>query len=589
MILDALKNYRSLVVDYSIVREFGGTEVFSDFLDIIMENRQDVYVSKTFKLYHYCVLHQADERNASASNAMRDFCAMLLPNKQLHSVQVSETCEFMSKISLIPDCLVVMANSGIFIRRLREKKPDFNGDLCVLSKDGEAVVYHGMKEFLEGQGEEEISPLASLDKYLDVPVYCNVGDTVLTGENKPVTLDKRVSAGAEGMVFTTDNPRIVAKIYHKGIITPLRWRKLTLQVSMGLNSTGVCWPKDLLFYKGIPVGYTMIMGKGRTLGNVFDGPDALLNSFPDWKRLDIVTTLADLLEKYLYLHMNGITAGDIQMKNALIYSATSIYLIDMDSVQVGNLPCPVGTEEFTDPRLWGKSFSSFLRKLTDEDYSIAMLVFSLLFCGLHPYATRNGAETLREEILGKNFPYDLDDKDEEHIPKGGYNYIWQYLPENLRVMLYKTFREGKVYETVEWYDAVLSYKEALSSGQFSDEESYKVFPKMDYKPTDPHPVSSPKFSPRTSAGSKPAAGTTQQKESPFASRIIKPGAVTNAVSNKIENAVERRAAARSSSANAGLYGGNVVTGKGFTPPASTSDDSGSSDGGGIFKIFKKGN
>ena len=35
----------------------------------------------------------------------------------------------------------------------------------------------------------------------------------------------------------------------------------------------------------------MITGKGKTMGNVFDGPDALLNSFPDWKRIDIATSL----------------------------------------------------------------------------------------------------------------------------------------------------------------------------------------------------------------------------------------------------------------------------------------------------------
>ena len=113
---------------------------------------------------------------------------------------------------------------------------------------------------------------------------------------------------------------------------------------------------------------------------------------------------------------------------------TSQYLIDMDSVQIGNLPCPVGTEDFTDPALWGKDFSGFVRTLSDEDYSISMLVFSVLFCGLHPYATRNGAETLREEILSHNFPYDLNNADTEHIPLGGYDHIWEYLPEYLRKM-----------------------------------------------------------------------------------------------------------------------------------------------------------
>ncbi|MBR1797105.1 MAG: hypothetical protein IJ757_03710 [Clostridiales bacterium] len=495
MSLEILNNYKSFIVDYSFIRQFAGSRILPEFLDLVTSERKDVYVSRSFKLLHYCVIHQADDKTSAVTNAMRDFCSMLLPDKLLHSVQISEIGQFLNKMSLVQDGCLIMSSKGILIKRLREKRPVFLGDICVFGEDGEPSIYHSISELLEDIKEEPLSPLASSDKYLDVPVYCNVGDVVTTGKGDKVVLDKRVSAGAEGMVFTTDNPKVVAKIYHKGIITPLRWKKLQTQVEMGINSLGICWPRDLLFYKGIPVGYTMIMGKGKTLGNVFDGPDALLNSFPECTRLDIVTTLCDLLEKYLYLHMFDIVAGDIQMKNALIYSPNSIFLIDMDSVQVGNLPCPVGTEEFTDPRLWGKDFSGFLRKLEDEDYSIAMLVFSLLFCGLHPYATRNGAETLREEILGKNFPYSLDDAEGDHIPKGGYNYIWEYLPDNLKQMLYKTFHDGESFEAIEWYDAVTVYKDSLSSREYEDEQAYKAFPKMDYVATDPHPISKPRFTP----------------------------------------------------------------------------------------------
>ncbi len=504
MSLGCLKKYKSLIFDYSFIRKFGGTRLLGELLEIITSDHKDVYVSRSFKLMHYCVIHQADDKTASAVGAMRDFCTMLLPDKLLHSIQLTETCAFLDRMKELEDSCLVMASSGILSKRLREKTPDYNGDLCVIGDDLEPSIYHGVSDYLESVTEEPISPLAASDKYLDVPVYCNIGDTITTGDGRRLTLEKRVSAGAEGMVFTTDDPRIVAKIYHKGIITPLRWKKLQTQVQMGINSFGICWPKDLLFYKNIPVGYTMIMGKGRTLGNVFDGPDALLNSFPECTRLDIVTTLADLLEKYIYLHMFGIVAGDIQMKNALIYSSNSIYLIDMDSVQVGNLPCPVGTEEFTDPRLWGKNFSGFLRSLRDEDYSIAMLVFSILFCGLHPYATRNGAETLREEITGKNFPYSLDSSDTDHIPKGGYDHIWEYLPDRLRVMLFETFHEGKSFEAVEWYEAVLAYKDALSSHEFTNEEAYKAFPEMDYVATDPDPVSKPRFTPPKKAASSGA-------------------------------------------------------------------------------------
>ncbi|MCQ2528759.1 MAG: hypothetical protein MJ108_06545 [Saccharofermentans sp.] len=482
MEIRCLEAYKSIIVDYSIIREFGGTSLFRDFLDIVVSTNKDVYVSKSFKLLHYCVIHQADRKYAYVADAMRDFCAVLLPNRQLHSVQATDTVEFLDKVKDVENACLVITEHSIFTKRILDLKPDFKGDICVISKAG-CEIYNGVEDLVANLPVPVISPLASVNKYLDAPVYCNVGDEVQTGRKTTVTLTKRISSGAEGMVFNTDNPKVVAKIYHKGVITPLRWSKLQQMVSMGINSVGICWPQDLIYYRNVPVGYTMIIGKGRTLGNVFDGPDAITNSFPEWKRSDIVDTLIDLIEKYLYLHMHDIIAGDIQMKNALLYSSNSVYLIDMDSVQVGNLPCPVGTEEFTDPALWGQNFSGFLRKLKDEDYSIAMLVFSILFCGLHPYATRMGAETLREEILEKNFPYLLDNSSDEHIPRGGYNYIWEYLPEQIRTMLYGVFKEGKKYEAIVWYEAVVNYKEMLTSHKFEDEEAYKVFPKMDYKPT----------------------------------------------------------------------------------------------------------
>ena len=482
MAMEFLGKYRSLVVDHSVIQEFGNSSMFPDLLDSVDVFDQDVYVSKAFKLLHYCVLHQADDRNAYVALAMKEFCGVLLPKKKLHSVQTVETCDFINSVKDLPDVAILATPNSVFVKRLLEKKPGFACDIILFTPQGHNV-YEGLGGLVSDYEPTPISPLASQNKYLDMPIYCNVGDIVVTGNDRKIELSKRISNGAEGMVFNTNDPRLVAKIYHKGVITPLRWSKLTKMVSMGIKSIGICWPQDLLFYKGVPVGYTMMIGKGKTLGNIFDGPDAMVNNFPHWKRDDIVDTLLDLLEKYIYLHLNNIIAGDIQMKNALLYSSSSIYLIDMDSCQVDNLPCPVGTEDFTDPRLWGKNFSGFLRKLEDEDYSIAMLVFSILFCGLHPYATRKGAETLREEIISMNFPYTLDNSSIEHIPMGGYDHIWEYLPERIRTMLYRVFKEGFRYETVEWYDAVLEYKAQLSAHEFKDEEAYKVFPKMDYRMT----------------------------------------------------------------------------------------------------------
>ena len=482
MNFDILGQSESLFVDYSIIAECAGKSVFSDFVSFINSSNHKIYVAKSFKLFHYCVLHQSDDRNMVFSNAMRFFCSSILNEHRLSEIGTAKTEEIVKSVSQLSlPCIITTAKS-ILIKRIREKNLDFGGRIGILGVDG-FVLYDSLEDFFKSNPVPDISPLAARTEFLDSSVFCNVGDVVYTGNGMPLTLDERLSAGAEGMVFTTNNPSLVAKIYHKGMITPMRWRKLMRMVEMGVKSVGICWPRDLIFYKDVPVGYTMMKGKGKTLGNVFDGPDAMMDNFPDWTRSDIVDTLINVLEKYIFLHMYDIIAGDIQLKNALLFSPSAVFLIDMDSIQIGNMPCPVGTEEFTDPTLWGKNFSSFLRKLENEDYSMAMLVFSMLFCGLHPYATRNGQETLNAEIESKAFPYTLDDSDVEHIPKGGYQYIWEYLPVYLRTMLYSTFKLGKRYEAIDWYDAVLRYKKELVERSFTDEEAYKVFPKMNYHRT----------------------------------------------------------------------------------------------------------
>ena len=478
---ESLSGYKALVFDYSVMFETGGTPAFDELLSVISKNALEVYVSKTFKMLHYCVLHQTDPKSGKAIDAMKTFCAYLLPDHRLHLVNEIETGAFLDALSSVENACILTTRNGIFTKRLYEKQPDFNGDIAVLTKK-ELKVFHSIQQMTEELPQPEVSKLALNNSFLDEYAFASVGDSVKSEDKKEsYELIKRLSGGAEGMVFTTDNKALVAKIYHRGTITPLRWAKLKKLADLGIRSSGFCLPRTLLYFNNVPVGYTMPLGKGTTLGSVFDGPDAILEQFPDWTRLDVVDTLISLIEKYLYLHLHNVIAGDIQLKNALIASSKKVYLIDMDSVQIGNFPCPVGTEEFTDPRLWGQDFAGFIRGLCDEDYSIAMLVFSILFCGLHPYATRNGAETLKEEILEKNFPYTLDDSDEEHIPLGGYNYIWRSLPSRLRTMLYQTFKCGTRYEAAQWYDAVSSYHEDIVGMKMEVGESYKLFPYSPYK------------------------------------------------------------------------------------------------------------
>lgn len=478
---EGLSNYLSIVLDYSVILEYSSTAAIDELFELIDMSGMDCYVSDTFKLLHYCVVEQQVPKDKNAQACMKALMQKLLKTEKLHLVHACNTEEFIEQINDLNEACILTTRRSIFAKRLYEKAPKFNGDVAIVSNKDGLMIFSSIEQMISEYPLPSISKLANNNTFLENESSPNISDVVTANTNEKFTLEKRLSGGAEGMVFLTDNPKLVAKIYHKGVITPLRWAKLNKLAELGITSPEFCVPQHLLFYHGSPVGYTMALGKGTTLSNVFDGPDAMLEKFPNWTRKDVVDTLYSLIGKYLYLHMHNVIAGDIQLKNALIYSSTCQYLIDMDSVQVAVYPCPVGTEDFTDPRLWGKDFSSFTRKLRDEDYSIAMLVFSILFCGLHPYATRKGAETLREEILNRNFPYTLDNSDTEHIPLGGYDNIWKYLPDRLRIMLYNTFREGKSYEAVEWRSAVQEYKNELDRFAYDDPEAYKIFPCEKYK------------------------------------------------------------------------------------------------------------
>ena len=480
--LEQVVKYKGYAIDYSFICEYAGSGCFNDFIELIKDGSKDIYISKNFKLFHYCYTHQIDDRNAVISDAMRRFVSNTLPLKVLHELNTPNTVSFIHELNKLDGICLITAKNGILFKRMMDRKPDFMFPL-VLFDGNNFDFYENANDCYQRYKNTPVSPLASRKEYLDSKVFCNVGDRVVTDKGDRLQLTKRISNGAEGMVFFTDNPKYVAKIYNKGQITPLRWAKLRIMVERGINSPDICWPQNLIFMNEVPVGYTMLIGKGSTLNNVFDGPDAMMDRFPNWTRMDVVETAVNLLEKYIYLHMHNIYIGDIQSKNAMVFSQKDLFLIDMDSCQIDNFPCPVGTEEFTSPALWGKDFSSFLRTPAHEDYCLSILMFSIIFCGQHPYATRLGKETLREEMLERNFPYTLDNSDVEHIPLGGYQYIWEALTDELRKLMYDAFALGKNHEAIEWYSALVNYRKALVDKNFEDWESYKVFPKMDYSPT----------------------------------------------------------------------------------------------------------
>ena len=479
---EALGQTQVVIFDYPALFEAGRYPVFKSLLDTILSNKIDVLINTSFRVYSTCVTHVNNPNDEDIKSETDN-----LMSKLLHAGRLVVESSGMSVLSLVKDnldqnnvCLITGKRSSL-ITQIREEAVSGNMMVCVF--DGaEYKMYKDLKDMREGELFPDVNPVSSSTDYLDVAIYVNVGDIVYTKEGDKILLAEKINTGAEGLVFRTDDPKRVAKIYHRGVMTPLRWMKLIRMTKMKISSDGICWPLSLLYNQNNePVGFVMPAGEGYTLGAVFDGQDAIYERFPEWDRISVVEAACKIFEKIVYLHLYGIKIGDIQLKNIMISSPSKVYLIDMDSVQIDDLPCPVGTEEFTPPELWDRSFQSFLRNSIHEDYSCGILAFAILLCGQHPYNQRQGHETLREEIATKSFPYSADGKESGQVPVGGYDRIWQSLPVQFRNMFYNAFSQGKRYETIEWYAALVSYHNELSQRKFPDPEAYKLFPYNPHK------------------------------------------------------------------------------------------------------------
>ncbi|MEE3352208.1 MAG: hypothetical protein VZR13_07360 [Saccharofermentanaceae bacterium] len=473
---EILQAYSSLAVDYSAFFELGDPGLLNSLVDYIVEQEKTVFVSKSFKVLHECVLRANNPNEKAIYSAMKNAMRSLVESKLLRASK-SASCVgfFLEHLGNEDECLFIGRNGNAFAR-LRNINAQGKCAVFVVNR-GRIKFYSSLSECLSAEEGYTVNPISGNSDFIASDNYFSVGDILCTDDGEEITLTSLISTGAEGLVFCTQHDKWVAKVYHRGGITPLRWYKLMKMRSLDLEADNICWPCRLLFSRNhIPVGYMMRKASGTTISRAFDGPDAMEKYFPAWSRLQVVEASLSFLYVMEYLHLHGVLVGDIQLKNAMIENEDHLFLIDMDSVQYQDLPCPVGTEEFTRPELWGKSFVTFLRRPQDEDYSISILVFSMLFCGQHPYAQRNGLEMLRDEMEAHSFPYTVDDSENERIPYGGYDKIWDALTPTLKDMFVRAFAEGELFDSLEWACAIQEYRDKLVAHEYEDEEVYRVFP-----------------------------------------------------------------------------------------------------------------
>jgi len=292
---------------------------------------------------------------------------------------------------------------------------------------------------------------------------------VYTKTNKSIPLKEEINKGGEGTIYSVDS-KTVAKIYHQKSLTHDKEAKIQALISKNIKFEGICAPIEGLFdEKRKFIGYLMPKAnaeKGYELQTCIFNPALLKNKLPNWNRINLVNLSITILEKIKFLHENDLIIGDINPFNILINDDRNVYLVDVDSYQVGQFPCPVGTVHFTAPEIQNiDSFTKLIRTQEHEYFAIATLLFMIFLTGKTPYSFQGGG-VMKENIISRNFSYPLGDEDNYMAPQGMWEFIWSELSYEMRKAFYTVFKENNRLNITDWLNVLNTYLDDLQQGTY---------------------------------------------------------------------------------------------------------------------------
>lgn len=210
-----------------------------------------------------------------------------------------------------------------------------------------------------------------------------------------IALGPELGRGGEGAVYALPrDAQHVAKVYLSAPPAEqgqkLLW--MAAHAPKGVEKLAA-WPQEVLHEgrAGGPVrGFTMPRVNGFKPIHLLYSTASRRKEFPtaDWAFL--VQTALNCASVFEELHALGHLVGDVNESNLLVSPKdATVRLIDCDSFQIraGSrvYRCEVGVPLFTPPELQGQSFAGLERTTSHEGFSLAVLLFHLLFLGRHPF------------------------------------------------------------------------------------------------------------------------------------------------------------------------------------------------------------
>ncbi len=238
---------------------------------------------------------------------------------------------------------------------------------------------------------------------------------------------RELGRGGEGTVYELQQQtNLVLKKYNEPL-TPERIEKLRLMVAMrcaGIEAYAA-WPADIVSDdQGTVCGFVMRKLSGFVPLHMIFSPMDRKKLFPDKGYNFLVHIARNLATAFHKLHEAGLVIGDVNEGNILINASGLVAFIDCDSFQLKGADnfffCEVGVPRYTPPELLKEgSFEKVVRTANTDSFSLAVLIFQLLFLGRHPFAGKNKlAADFDEEtaIRKREFAYSLENKKKKLFP-----------------------------------------------------------------------------------------------------------------------------------------------------------------------------
>lgn len=340
---------------------------------------------------------------------------------------------------------------------------------------------------------ENKSTTNSIESKNELLPEVGAGDTIILDrgrfKNKKYKLAKELYAGGEGTIYEIEDVgTYVIKMYHKPPSEEQCNKLLAMvdtyadDISNKFFKDTCCWPKGIVYdlHHDNILGYAMEFKKNAVTLDRFLNKIQNDDSIDGYTRKDLVELCVKICRGFIAMNKicNGkVLMGDINLKNIMVTEdKNDIIFIDADSYQFKDYLCPVGTSDFTSPRLIkifktkGKNYSNTPRNKYDENFAIAVLIFSILFIKEFPFSSKDNRASVDECIVKGFYSYAIKKDDSKNSRR---NYIYKNLTKEIKEVFNEIFKEQKhSFGATNWIEPLQNLKSAIISGKSSDE----IFP-----------------------------------------------------------------------------------------------------------------